>query len=85
VGGKQRRLICRWKPRRGAEALAGCSHIGPLQAPIIGYAVSWSRPWNKMVTWDRRRSGSKPPLLVSRALRWLWRGSERRWNLLSLR
>src|ERR1700738_2765091 len=26
-----------------------------------------------MVTWDRRRSGSKPPLLVSRALRWLWR------------
>jgi hypothetical protein len=35
-----------------------------------------------MVTWNRRRSGSKPPLLVSRALRWLWRGSERRWNLL---
>src|SRR5580692_10854057 len=33
-----------------------------------------------MVTWDRRRSGSKPPLLVSRALRWLWSGSERRWN-----
>src|SRR6202142_3160988 len=34
-----------------------------------------------MITWDRRRSGSKPPLLVSRALRWLWSGSERRWNL----
>src|SRR5580698_8823501 len=26
-----------------------------------------------MVTWDRRRSGSKPPLLVGRALRWPWR------------
>src|ERR1700704_6159178 len=30
-------------------------------------------PGNKRVTWTGRRSGSKPPFLVSRALRWLWR------------
>jgi hypothetical protein len=28
----KRRLILSLKARRGAEALAGCSHIGPLQA-----------------------------------------------------
>jgi hypothetical protein len=36
----KRRLILALKARRGAKALAGYSHIGPLQAPIIGYAVS---------------------------------------------
>jgi hypothetical protein len=40
-------------------------------------------PGDKIVTWTERRSGLKPPLLVSRALRWLWRDRKKRWNFLS--
>jgi hypothetical protein len=35
-----------------------------------------------MVTWDRTPLGLETAAPVSRALRWLWKGSERRWNLL---
>jgi len=40
---------------------------------IIGSAAFRSRPWNKLVTWDRTPLGLETALLVSRALRWLRR------------
>jgi len=40
-----------------------------------------NRPWSRKVPGTGRRSGSKPPLRVSRARRWLWRDRERRRKL----
>src|ERR1700730_16329975 len=40
---------------------------------IIGYAVSEAAPGTRWEPGTGRRSGSKPPLLVGRALRWPWR------------
>jgi hypothetical protein len=37
--------------------------------------------WSKYKHWDRTPLGLEPPFLISRALRWLWDGAEKRWNL----
>jgi len=52
------------------------SHIGPFGVRIISFAVSQTVPGKRPGT--GRRSGSKPPLRVSRARRWPWRDRERR-------
>ena len=59
------------------------SHIGPFSSPDNRFCRVLNRPWGKKVPGIGRRSGSKPPLLVSRAQRWLGRGRERRWKLRS--
>src|SRR4030081_834826 len=52
---------------------------------IIGYAVSESRPWNKMVTWDRTPLGLETAAPCEPRAALAVEGSERRWNLRDLR
>src|SRR4030088_3788325 len=47
---------------------------------IIGYAVSESRPWNKMVTWDRTPLGLETAAPCEPRAALAVGGSERRWN-----
>ncbi len=67
-------------------------NAAPKRPPAIAYRTFYgpdnrfcrvlNRPWGESVPGTGRRSGSKPPLLVSRAQRWLWRDREGRRNLL---
>ena len=86
VGGKIDRRVYSLKARRSAFALAGHSHIGPFGGPDNQFCRVLNRPWSKIVPCNSvpgigRRSGSKPPLRVSRAQRWLGRDRERRRSL----
>jgi hypothetical protein len=70
------------KARRGAEALAGHRMSDPA-VRIIGYAVSESRPWNKMVTWDRTPLGLETAAPCQPRAALAVERSERRWDLLN--
>src|SRR4030088_2872939 len=52
---------------------------------IIGYAVSESRPWNKMVTWDRTPLGLETAAPCEPRAALAVEGSERRRNLRDFR
>jgi len=60
--------------RRGAKALAGQSNRALEGVRINRSRRLWTVPGTRWEPGTGRRSGSKPPLRVSRALRWLWRG-----------
>jgi len=72
------------KARPGAWTPAGHSHIGPVQGPDNRLCLVSNRPWKSTHKVPRaglgtgRRPGSKPPLRVNRARRWLGRDRERR-------
>ena len=74
VGGKIDRRVFAEGPARRQSARRP-SHIGPLFSPDKPSCRVLNRPWGKKVPGIGRRSGSKPPLLVNRAQRWLGRGA----------
>jgi len=69
--------------RRGAKALAGQSNRALEGVRINRSRRLWTVPGTRWEPGTGRRSGSKPPLRVSRALRWAVERSERRWNPLN--
>ena len=69
MGGKGAALSLSLKARHGAKAPTGHRISRPC-GPDNRLCRVCSCPWNKMVTGTGRRSGLRPSLLVSRALRW---------------
>ena len=80
VGGKSYRLVSSLKARRGDSHSPAFAYRTVLDPDNRFCRVS-NRPWSRKIPGTGRRSGSKPPLLVSRAQRWPWRDRERRWPL----
>ena len=85
LAAKRYRLVSSLKAPARRQSARQPSHIGPFGVRIISSAVSQTVPgaerYTKRYLGTGRRSGSKPPLRVSRARRWPWRDRERRWIL----
>ena len=86
VGGKQIppsifSMSLRQKPRRSTKKCAPAIAYRTDPGPNNQFHRISNRPWSRKIPGTGRRSGSKPPLRVSRALRWPWRDRERRWFL----
>jgi hypothetical protein len=71
------------KARRGAKALAG-HRISAPRGPDNRLRRFWSRPWNKLVTWDRTPLGLETATPCQPRAALAVEGSEKRWNLRDL-
>jgi len=79
VGGKQRRLICRWKPG-AAPKRSPAVRISGRSGRIVGLCRLSKPSLEQEVTWDRTPLGLETAAPCQPRAALAAEGSERRWN-----